>query len=461
MEKNAETTKQNLIIKELSEKYKDTEKSFCIITFGCQMNARDSEKLAGILSAIGFKETDSEDADIVIFNTCTVRENADMRLYGRLGQLKKSKEKDPSKIIGLCGCMMQEQAAVEKIRKSYNYVDIIFGTNNIFKFPELLRTCLETGEQVIDIWDESDIIVEDLPVERKYFFKTGINIMFGCNNFCSYCIVPYVRGRERSRKPEDIIDEIKKVVDQGVLEVMLLGQNVNSYGKTLEEKISFAELLSQVAEISGLKRVRFMTSHPKDLSTDLMDVCASYDNICDHFHLPLQSGSNKVLKDMNRGYTREEYLEKLYMLKEKNPDMSVTTDIIVGFPTETEKDFLDTLDVAEKALFDSAYTFIYSKRRNTKAALMENLSTDEEIKERFDQLLQKVSAIGAEVTARHLGRTMPVLIEGKDEKDPSMVTGRLSCNTVVHLPGDRSLIGKIKDVKLTECKGFYYMGILA
>ena len=461
MEDRQEVLKQNQIIEELEKRFKGTDRTFCIVTFGCQMNARDSEKLTGILSRIGFKETDTEDADIVIYNTCTVRENADLRVYGRLGQLKRMKEKDPGKIIGLCGCMMQEEAVVSKIRKSYGFVDIIFGTHNIFKFPEILKAYFDSGSRVIDLWDGTDRIVEDLPVKRKYPFKTGINIMFGCDNFCSYCIVPYVRGRERSREASEITDEIKRCVDDGVKEIMLLGQNVNSYGKGLEKRITFPELLSDVAEIPGLERIRFMTSHPKDLSDELAEVMASYENICDHFHLPLQSGSNRVLSDMNRKYTRERYMDRVELLRSKVPDISITTDIIVGYPTETDADGDDTIDIVKRAGFDSAYTFIYSRRSHTPAAALQNVSGEREIKERFDRILKAVQETGAERTKRHTGMTLPVLVEEPDTKEPGMMTGRLSCNTVVHFKGGPELTGRIVDVKLSECRGFYYMGSLA
>ena len=275
--------------------------TFCVTTFGCQMNARDSEKLVGILEQIGYKEeTNEENADFVIFNTCTVRENANMRVYGRLGQLSRVKKKNPHMMIGLCGCMMQEAHVVEKLKKSYRYVDLIFGTHNIYKFAELLATRYESGSMVIDIWKDTDKIVEDLPSERKFSFKSGVNIMFGCNNFCSYCIVPYVRGRERSRQPKDIIREIENLVADGVVEVMLLGQNVNSYGKTLDEPMTFAQLLQEIEKIEGLKRIRFMTSHPKDLSDELIEVMKCSKKICKHLHLPVQSGSTRILEKMNR-----------------------------------------------------------------------------------------------------------------------------------------------------------------
>ena len=433
--------------------------SFCVTTFGCQMNARDSEKLVGILRKIGYvEEANEEKADFVIYNTCTVRENANMRVYGRLGQLKRIKSKNPNMMIALCGCMMQEPTVVEKLKKSYKFVDIIFGTHNIYKFAELIDTRLNSDRMVIDIWKDTDSIVEDLPSERKFSFKSGVNIMFGCNNFCSYCIVPYVRGRERSRQAKDIIREIEKLVADGVVEVMLLGQNVNSYGKTLEEPMTFAELLKEIEKIEGLERIRFMTSHPKDLSDELIEVMANSTKICKHLHLPLQSGSTEILQKMNRRYTKEQYLELAQKIKRAIPDISLTTDIIVGFPGETEEDFLETMDVVKKVRYDSAFTFIYSKRTGTPAAIMENQIPEDVVKDRFDRLLKEVQDISAEVCSVHEGTTQSVLVESKNDHDDTLVTGRMSNNLLVHFPGDESMIGSSVDVKLTSCRGFYYLG---
>ena len=433
--------------------------TFCVTTFGCQMNARDSEKLVGILERIGYvEEAVEEKADFVIYNTCTVRENANMRVYGRLGQLNRVKKKNPYMMIGLCGCMMQEPQVVEKLQKSYRFVDLIFGTHNIYKFAELIVTRFESERMVIDIWKDTDKIVEDLPSERKYSFKSGVNIMFGCNNFCSYCIVPYVRGRERSRDPKAIIREIERLVADGVVEVMLLGQNVNSYGKTLDNPVSFAQLLKEIEKIEGLERIRFMTSHPKDLSEELIEVMKDSKKICKHLHLPVQSGSTDVLKKMNRRYTKEQYLELVAKLRKAIPDISLTTDIIVGFPGETEEDFLETMDVVKKVRYDSAFTFIYSKRTGTPAATMNNQIEPDIVKDRFDRLLNEVQKISAEVCSVHTGKVMPVLVETLNDHDETLVTGRLSNNLLVHFPGDKDLIGKIVDVKLEECKGFYYLG---
>ncbi len=446
------------LVKEQSEKL-GRPLTACTTTFGCQMNARDSEKLLGVLEQIGYQEeTNEEEADFVIYNTCTVRENANMRVYGRLGQLNRVKKQKPHMLIGLCGCMMQEPEVVEKIKKSYRFVDLIFGTHNIYKFAELIVTRLESQRMVIDIWKDTDKIVEDLPSERKFSFKSGVNIMFGCNNFCSYCIVPYVRGRERSRNPEDIIREIQGLVADGVVEVMLLGQNVNSYGKTLEHPMTFAQLLTEIEKIEGLERIRFMTSHPKDLSDELIEVMKHSKKICKHLHLPVQSGSTEILKKMNRRYTKEQYLELVRKIKEAVPDISLTTDIIVGFPGETEEDFLETMDVVKKVRYDSAFTFIYSKRTGTPAAAMENQVPEDVVKDRFDRLLKEVQSISAEVCSVHEGTTQSVLVEAVNNHDPALVTGRLSNNILVHFPGEKELIGKIVSVRLDACKGFYYIG---
>lgn len=427
-------------------------------TLGCQMNAKDSEKMTAVLEYIGYRETEEPTADFVLFNTCTVRENANLKIYGRLGYLKNQKSKNPAMKIALCGCMMQEADEVEKVKKSYSFVDLVFGTHNIYKLPELLYTQIQSRHPVIDVWQEAKEIVEDLPGKRKYPFKTGVNIMFGCNNFCSYCIVPYVRGRERSREPEDILEEIRGLVSEGVVEVMLLGQNVNSYGKTLEKKMTFAELLREVNKVEGLKRIRFMTSHPKDLSEELIDAMRECRKVCAHLHLPLQSGSSRILKKMNRQYTKEGYLKLVDNIRKKVPDISLTTDIIVGFPGETEEDFEETLDVVKKVRYDSAYTFIYSKRSGTPAAAMEGQVPQEIVKKRFDRLLKTIQKISAEITAARVGQTFPVLMEEVNSQDASLITGRLSNNEVVHCAGDWNLIGKIVPVKLTESKGFYYMG---
>lgn len=459
-----EPERQYYFIKKAKEIYKlkreeaGRDLTCTIKTFGCQMNVRDSEKLAGILETIGYKRSDSEEADFVIYNTCTVRENANRKVYGHLGIMKHEKESNPHMMIALCGCMMQEPQVVQTISEKYKFVDIVFGTHNVYKLAELYCNSFQAKGTVIDIWKDTNLIVEDLPTTRDSSFKSGVNIMFGCNNFCTYCIVPYVRGRERSREPEDIINEIKRLADDGVVEIMLLGQNVNSYGKGLKEDITFAQLLKRVTEIDKIKRVRFMTSHPKDLSDELIEVMASSDKVCRHLHLPVQSGSSRILKQMNRSYTREQYLTLVDKIRNKIPDIALTTDIIVGFPGETEEDFNDTMDMVERVRYDAAFTFIYSRRTGTPAAAMTDTNDKAVINERYQRLIKRVQEISAEKIKGLTGQVLPVLVEGKSEENGSLLTGRLSNNTLVHFEGCESLIGKIIDVKLVESKGFYYMG---
>lgn len=434
--------------------------TYCLTTFGCQMNEKQSEAVAGIMDEIGYIRQDSEEADVVIYNTCTVRENANLKVYGRLGHLHSLKNQNPDMKIILFGCMMQEPQVVEKIKKTYSFVNLVFGTHNIFKFAELFYDMLLSDMQIVDIWEGTDQIVEDLPTERNYTFKSGVNIMFGCNNFCSYCIVPYVRGRERSRKPEAIVKEVERLVADGVSEVMLLGQNVNSYGKTLENPVTFAQLLTMLEEVEGLKRIRFMTSHPKDLSDELIEVMAKSKKICHHLHLPLQSGSSRVLKEMNRRYDKEKYLNLVEKIRTAIPDISLTTDIIVGFPGETEEDFQETLDVVKKAGYDTAFTFIYSKRTGTPAAAKEDQVPADVTKERFNRLLALVQEQGRIRSSRFAGTVQEVLVE-EESKEKGIFTGRTQYNLLVHFPADESLLGTYVNVKLEECKGFYYLGSLA
>lgn len=439
--------------------------TFHVQNFGCQMNARDAEKLAGILRNAGFEEIEAESADFVIYNTCTVRDNADQHFFGRLGRAAHFKKHSPYMKIAVCGCMTQEESAVEKIKKSYPYVDLIFGTHNLFCFPQYLCEVYESknggfdpkGHKITQIWDATDEIVEDLPVERKYSYKSGINIMFGCDNYCTYCIVPYVRGHERSRQPGDIIRECEKLAADGVVEVMLLGQNVNSYGRDLETPCSFAELLSAVAEVPGIKRVRFMTPHPKDMGRDVLEVIRDHPNIARHIHFPLQSGSNEILRRMNRRYTREQFMERAAEIREIIPDAAITTDIIAGFPGETEKDVDDTVDVIEKVCFDNAYTFIYSPRKGTPAAAMEQVPK-EEVQKGFDRILAAVQENARKRAGALAGRTMTALAEEVNTQDPEYITCRLSNNIIVHVRGDASMIGHFYDVTLDECRNFYYFG---
>ncbi|MCQ2493090.1 MAG: tRNA (N6-isopentenyl adenosine(37)-C2)-methylthiotransferase MiaB [Lachnospiraceae bacterium] len=445
------------LVKELGEKLGRIPTA-AVITFGCQMNARDSEKLIGILKVAGFSIIEEESADFVLYNTCTVRDNANQKVYGHLGIANGFKKKNPHMRIGLCGCMMQEPSVIEKIKQSYRFVNLIFGTHNIHRFPEYLVSCLEQDDMIIDIWKEGTEIEEDLPVERKYSFKSGVNIMFGCNNFCSYCIVPYVRGRERSRDAKEIVRECEKLAGEGVVEVMLLGQNVNSYGKGLEGGITFPELLKEIEKIDGIKRIRFMTSHPKDLSEELIQVMKESKKICKHLHLPLQSGSSKLLKRMNRCYDKEQYIALAKHIREEIPDIALTTDIIIGFPGETPEDVDDTIDVIKQVEYDNAFTFIYSKRTGTPAASYEDQVPEEESHVQFNRVLSVVQEMARKRAGVYEGEVMEALIEEMNENDPSLVSGRLSNNMIVHFPGDESMIGTLVNVKLKECKGFYYIG---
>ncbi len=441
--------------------------TYHVTTFGCQMNARDSEKLKGILEAVGYVYEDDElSADILLFNTCTVRDNANQKLYGHLGSLSPVKRSRPDMIIGVCGCLSQEESARQKIMTSYSFVDLVFGTHNVFDFARLLVKVLTRqntkgkGHIISEIWDDTDMIVEDIPTKRNYPFKSGVNIMFGCNNFCSYCIVPYVRGRERSRDSSDIIDEIRRLADDGVVEIMLLGQNVNSYGKGLSETITFSQLLEKVCAIDGIERVRFMTSHPKDLSDELIEVMAKEPKICRHIHLPLQSGSSRILQSMNRHYTKKQYIALAQKIRQRIPDIAITTDIIIGYPGETDSDIDDTIDVIEKVGFDGAFTFIYSKRTGTPAASMPDQVPEDVVKRNFDRVLAKVQEMSTKRASLIEGQVESVLVEDINRQDPALVTGRLSNNMNVHFPGDKTLVGKIVNVRLVDCKGFYYIGEL-
>ncbi|MCR5420069.1 MAG: tRNA (N6-isopentenyl adenosine(37)-C2)-methylthiotransferase MiaB [Lachnospiraceae bacterium] len=433
--------------------------SFHVTTFGCQMNAKDSEKMTGILTKLGLDEVAEETAaDIVLFNTCTIRDNANQKFYGHLGTLNGKNHKNKNRIVAVCGCMMQEKTCVEKLKSSYGFVNIIFGTHNIYKLAELICLYLEKNENVIDVWDKPADIVEDIPAVRKYPFKSGVNIMYGCNNYCTYCIVPYVRGNERSRDAKEIIRECEKLAAEGVKEVMLLGQNVNSYGNRLRNSIGFPELLREVEKVNGIERIRFMTSHPKDLSDELIEVMKASSKICKHIHLPLQSGSTRILKAMNRCYTGEQYLDLALRIRKELPDTAITTDIIVGFPGETEEDVNDTIDMIRQVKYEGAFTFIYSPRTGTPAASMPGRQSKEWIKREFDRVLKAVQDESRLMAGRFLDNVEKVLVEEMNEQDDKLVTGRMSNNLMVHFPGDSSLIGKLVDVKLTEYRGFYYMG---
>ncbi|NLN14509.1 MAG: tRNA (N6-isopentenyl adenosine(37)-C2)-methylthiotransferase MiaB [Tissierellia bacterium] len=436
-------------------------KKYLIKTFGCQMNEHDSEKISWILESIGYEQAESqEEADIIIFNTCAVRKSAEDRVLGQIGELKALKREKPDLILSICGCMMQREDIVEYITSKHKHVDIIFGTNNIHKLPQLINRYEKTGQTVVDIVEENREIDESIEANRKYSFKSFVNIMYGCDNFCTYCIVPYTRGRERSREPENIIAEIEKLASTGCKEVTLLGQNVNSYGKTLDRDYSFANLIEDIHKIDGIKRIRFMTSHPKDISDDLIKLYGKLDKLCDHLHLPVQSGSNKILKAMNRKYTREDYLKIIDRVRAVNPDISITTDIIVGFPGETEEDFEDTLDLVRKVGFDSAFTFLYSVREGTPAAKMED-QIDMEVKnDRFQRLMEVLHPFGLEFNKKYLGKEVEILVEEVSKNNEKVLTGRTTSGKLVHFEGDKSLIGELVDVKITKAKTFTLEGEL-
>lgn len=420
-------------------------------TYGCQQNENDTERIRGILSDCGFDFTDDpERADIIIYNTCAVRENAEQKVFGRLGILKHMKEHRRDLIIGLCGCMVQQEHITEKIKEKYSHVDLIFGTHALYKLPELLWGVLADNKKMVDIDDSDGYIAEGIPVKREDDTKAWVSVMYGCNNFCTYCIVPYVRGRERSRKSEDIINEIKELVGEGVTEITLLGQNVNSYGKDLDENIDFSDLLRRVNEIDGIKRIRFVTSHPKDFGDRLIDAMSECDKVCHQLHLPFQAGSNSVLKAMNRRYTKEEYLEKIKRVKERIPDIALSTDVIVGFPTETNEDFLETIDVLKKVEFDNIFSFIYSKRKGTPAAELDFALSSEEIHKNFDMLLETQNEISLKKNKAFEGKTVEVLVDGESKTDKNMLSGRMANTKIVNFSGDSSLKGKYVKVKITK-----------
>ncbi|WEV23611.1 tRNA (N6-isopentenyl adenosine(37)-C2)-methylthiotransferase MiaB [Clostridium perfringens] len=434
-------------------------KLFCISTYGCQMNEEDSEKLSGMLKSQGYERTENkEEASIIIFNTCCVRENAENKVFGNLGQLKQLKKKNPNLVIAICGCMMQQVGMAEKVLKTFPYVDIIFGTHNAHKFPEYLHRVLQEGVQVKEILNKEEGIVEGLPIDRKSDVKAFVTIMYGCNNFCTYCIVPYVRGRERSRKSEDIIKEIEELVSQGYKEITLLGQNVNSYGKGLEEDIDFAGLLRKVNEVKGLERVRFMTSHPKDLSDDVIMAIKECDKLCEQVHLPVQSGSSRILKEMNRHYDREYYLDLVKKIKSEIPDVTLTTDIIIGFPGETEEDFLDTLSLCEEVGYDSAFTFIYSRRNHTPADKMENQIPDDIKHDRFNRLVEAINKKVVIKNKEYEGKVVEVLVEGPSKNDETKLTGRTRNGKLVNFAGDEKLVGELVNLKIVRAQPFSLIG---
>ena len=436
-------------------------KTYFTKTYGCQMNEHDSEKIEWILEKMNYeKAKELKEADFIIYNTCLIRENAELKVYGHLGSLKALKRKNPDLMIAVCGCMMQKEEVRELILSKHKHVDIIFGTHNIHKLPQLINSHLQTGETVVDILEDTKEIVETIDANRKYSYKAFINITYGCNNFCTYCVVPYTRGRELSREPKNIIDEIKRLARSGYKEITLLGQNVNSYGKTLEIKYSFSDLLKDINEIDGIERIRFMTSHPKDLSEDLIHCYGSLDKLCNHLHLPVQSGSNKVLKAMNRNYTREDYQEIIRKVKKLAPDIAISTDIIVGFPGETEEDFNQTLELVKSVGFDSAYTFLYSIREGTIAAKMED-QIDYKVKHnRFQRLTDILNDISLEKNQELIGKTVSVLVEEVSKNNLDTLTGRTSEFKLIHFKGDKSLIGSLVNVKIENVKTFTLEGIM-
>ena len=426
-------------------------------TYGCQQNENDSEHIRGILSEMGFKRADSfETADFIIFNTCAVRENAELKVYGKLGALKHVKRKKPSLKIALCGCMTQQGQISDGIKKRYPHVDLIFGTHSIYKIPELLWG-IYSGERVFDYSPSDGRIAEGIPGIREFSYKTGVSVMYGCNNFCTYCIVPYVRGRERSRNPEDIIKEIRTLADDGVSEIMLLGQNVNSYGLDLECDTDFADIMEMAASVPGIRRIRFMTSHPKDITEKLIRTMAEHDNICNQLHLPVQSGSNRVLKAMNRRYTREHYLGLIDMARSIIPDIVLTSDIIVGFPGETNEEFEETLSLIETVRYDMLFTFIYSKREGTPAATMEDVLAPSEKQRNFERLLETQNRISKEINNKYVGKTYEVLCEGASKTAPDTLSGRTSGGKLVHFKGDLP-DGEYVNVKITEAKTWTLSG---
>lgn len=431
-------------------------KKYYITTMGCQLNENDSEKIAGIVEKMGFEKTEKlEEADLVIYNTCCVRENAEERLFGKLGELKKQKEKKGT-IIAIGGCMMQEPAMLEKIKKSYNYTDIVFGTHTLHKFEEDLKKTLESGKRVRDVIDIDGEVIEGLPIKRNDSSKASVTIMYGCNNFCTYCIVPYVRGRERSRKPEDILNEVKELAEEGYKEITLLGQNVNSYNGG--EGYKFANLLNDVCKIDGIERIRFISPHPKDFTDDVIEAIANNSKIARVIHLPLQSGSSEVLKKMNRKYTKEQYLALVDKMKTRIPDIVLSTDIIVGFPDETEEDFEDTLDVVRKVNYEQVYMFIYSRREGTVADKMENQIPEEIKHQRFDRLKELFDSRVSENNQKYIGTTQRILVDGYSKNDKETLTGRTDTNKVVNFKGNEELIGKMIDIKITEEHKWYLAG---
>lgn len=450
---------QKLYIDELKNRLANKGLKYHIITYGCQMNVHDSEKLAGMLSEIGYTETSSQhDADLVLFNTCCVRENAELKVYGNVGALKAYKQANPNMIIGVCGCMMQQEEIAKFIVDRFPFVDLVFGTHNLHRFPQLILQALDSSHTIIEVLDEEGTIVEHIPTKRDKGVSAWTTIMYGCNNFCSYCIVPYVRGRERSRDPEEIVNEITKLGNQGYKEITLLGQNVNSYGKDMGGGYLFHDLLSDINKINSIERIRFMTSHPKDLSKELIRTMANSEKVCEHLHLPIQAGNNRILKAMNRKYTREEYISLVESVREAMPDIALTTDIIVGFPGESSQEFEDTLDIIKRLKFDSAYTFIYSPRKGTPAVNIEDKISIEEKKERLAKLIEIQSKISRMKNDAYIGKVKEVLVEGRSKTNDKVLTGRTRENKIVNFIADEKVIGQLIRVKITKARSWSLEG---
>lgn len=442
---------QKEYINALNKKIADLGLKYHVVTYGCQMNVHDSENLAGFLNEFGYEYTENQhDADLIIFNTCCVRENAELKVYGNIGSLKPYKQSNPDLIIVVCGCMMQQPEVSEYIKDKFPFVDLIFGTHNLYRFPSLLWEAISSNHTVVEVLETQDDIVEHIPIKRSAGVNAWVTIMYGCNNFCNYCIVPYVRGRERSRQPSEIIGEIKQLVDIGYKEITLLGQNVNSYGKDLNDNYTFSNLLRDIDTETEIERIRFMTSHPKDLSQDAIDAIRDCAKVCEHLHLPVQSGSSKVLKEMNRKYTKQDYVDLVDRIREAVPNIALTTDIIVGFPGETEEDFQETLDLVDKIRFDSAYTFIYSQRTGTPAAKRNDQIREEVKKERLNRLMALQDKISKEKNMEYKDKVVEVLVEGPSKNNEDVLTGRTRTNKIVNFKGTKSSQGKLLNVKVIE-----------
>ncbi len=456
-----EKEKEKQAIEALQQQILGSGLKYHIITYGCQMNVHDSEMLAGMLTEIGYEETDQQqEADLILFNTCCVRNNAERRVYGNVGALKSYKQENPDRIVGVCGCMMQQPEVSADLVRKFPFIDLVFGTHSLPHFPSLLLQALEFRETVVEIPDTEGELTESesIPVKRAAGTGAWVTIMHGCNNFCSYCIVPYVRGRERSRRPENILEEITELVQEGYREVTLLGQNVNSYGKDLETPFPFHALLREINQISGMERIRFMTSHPKDLSENLILAMAECDKVCEHLHLPVQAGSDRILRAMNRRYTVQGYRTLVGRIRQAIPDIALTTDIIVGFPGETEEDFQETLDLVGQMRYDSAYTFLYSPRSGTPAAKRKDPLSPEEKKERLYRLNALQNRISKEKNQEYDGRTVEVLVEGPSKNNPDVLTGRTRTNKTVNFTGSAGLVGQLTMVQITKAHSWSLEG---